>query len=253
MQEPQKRMGIALALLCSLLGHGVLLFAMPLLLPPMPTPQLAGTMEVSLRAGEAQEQMQKTPASLPETPIEAVPKPIPAPPVHAPAASRTPVISTPTPAPEPSHPAAMVNTEPVPEVGGSPSPTTLAAAQPAGSAESVGVGGASQQGATSAEGMNDALQDYRFAIGSAARKFKRYPALSRERGREGRVEARLIWRPGMRVPQVELHSSAGDKLLDEQGLSMLRQAAEQTPLPPVLRERAFSLVLPIEFSLKDVN
>lgn len=251
MQERTR--GLAVALLCSLLGHGALLFAMPLLLPPMQTPRLAGTMEVSLVRLHGGEAHAALPAAAPptETPPDMAPKPMPVPRTHVPVPSRTPVISTPIPPPGTEQPlsvAAVGVAEPAREGGSSASQAMVAAA-----AQPTGTAGASRQGAAIPEGMNDALQDYRFAISSAAGKFKRYPALSRARGREGRVEVRLSWHPGMRAPQVELHAGAGDRLLDEQGLAMLHQAAEQTLLPPVLRERAFSFVLPIEFSLKEVN
>ncbi|MDR1889904.1 MAG: TonB family protein [Zoogloeaceae bacterium] len=244
----QERSGLAVALACSLLGHGMLLFAMSPLRPPVQTPRPTGAIEASLRA-DAAPASPSLPAWSPEPPettakLTTIPKP------RVPASPGTRVISTPMPTPDqlPAPDAAIAvstGTEPENEPA-----LPMVAAQSSGTGN---VGGASGQGAAAAEGMDDALQDYFFAISSAAGKFKRYPALSRTRGREGRVEVRLSWHSGMREPRVELYRGAEDALLNEQGLSMLRQAAAQTPLPPALRERAFSLVLPVEFSLKDVK
>jgi protein TonB len=242
----QERVGtLAVALLCSLLGHGVLLFAMPLP-PPVHIPRLAGAIEVSLRVGEVPVPA-SAPPSLPAEILDAPTKPL-----NVPKPTRTPVAPIPTPVQPVPTVAAVLNTEPVRTEGGhdEDSAAPMVAAQPVGES---GAGGASRQGVATPASMDDALQDYRFAISSVAAKFKRYPALSRERGREGRVEVSLIWRPGMHTPQVELHASAGDALLNEQGLAMLRQAAMQTPLPEALRERAFSLILPVEFSLGDAT
>ncbi|GHT93750.1 hypothetical protein AGMMS49545_13730 [Betaproteobacteria bacterium] len=241
---------LALALACSLLGHGVLLFAMPLLPPSVQTPRLAGSIEVSLRAVEAPVPA-SAPSSLPaknlDTPgkLPGIPTPKPPKPTRTPLASTPTIQATPTPAPL-AIPAA-VNTESSEPEGNNAAP--VAALQ----TSATGAGDASRQGTADLEGMDDALLDYKVAIMGAARKFKRYPALARARGHEGRVDVRLIWRPGMRVPQVALHSGAGDTLLNEQGISMLRQAAEQTPLPPALNTRAFSLDLSVEFNLQDAN
>jgi protein TonB len=250
----QERSGLALALSCSLLGHAVLLFAMPLP-PPLQTPRLSGAIEVRLRVGKT---FASTPAPFPENPT-ATAKPASVP--QTPAPSRTavapsPRATTPAPAPlpPPAVPATMPNSNPVQENGDLDAGEGAAQATVIAPLAAVdGAGGGSRQGEEAPEGMGDALQDYRFAISRAAARFKRYPALARARGREGRVDVRLVWRPGMRAPQVELQASAGDTLLDEQGLAMLRQAAAQTPLPDILRARAFSLLMPVEFSLKDAN
>ena len=245
----QKRLGtFAAALVCSLLGHGVLLFAMPLLLPPVQTPRLSGAMEVNLRMGAVLHPA-SAPMSLPEPPEMTAKPPTPS---RMPATPPPVKKLTPVPAP-PVLSAAGVNPAPPEQRGDGQEIKNI---PPMVAAEaSAGADGASGQGAIAPapEGVGDALQDYKFALMGAAGRFKRYPALARARGHEGRVSLLLIWRPGMRAPQVTLQQSAGNGLLDEQGLSMLRQAAAQTPLPPMLFERAFSLPLSVEFSLKDTN
>lgn len=95
----------------------------------------------------------------------------------------------------------------------------------------------------------DALRDYRLALARAAKPFRRYPALARERGWEGIVRVELSWRAGVPGALVSMAESCGHGMLDEQAVEMLRRAAAQTPLPASLQGHSFSMVLPVEFSL----
>jgi protein TonB len=95
------------------------------------------------------------------------------------------------------------------------------------------------------------LRDYRFALATAARRFKRYPAPARESGWEGTAEVAVIfnrWSPGA---QVVLVRSSGRDVLDKEALSMLQQAAGATDLPDSLWSKSFRVVLPVVFSLAD--
>ncbi|WP_186407063.1 TonB family protein [Candidatus Accumulibacter aalborgensis] len=95
----------------------------------------------------------------------------------------------------------------------------------------------------------DDLRQYRVALAIAARRFKRYPSLARERGWEGTVEVALdvtAWQP---APAISLVRSSGRAALDEQAMSMIEQATAATTLPERLKGRAFRVLLPIEFSL----
>jgi protein TonB len=132
-----------------------------------------------------------------------------------------------------------------------------AAAKPfsGGAGQGVDATGGAMEGAAErgAEGAADALPAYLLAIGDHARKLRRYPERAMALGHEGQVKILLTWRPGMEAPQVALQQGSGSALLDRQGLDMLRQAAARTPMPETLRQRAFSLVLPVEFSLNRTN
>ncbi len=101
-------------------------------------------------------------------------------------------------------------------------------------------------------GVNaDALRQYRMALAIAARRFKHYPPLARERGWQGRVEVVVSVSAWQRAPAVALLRSSGHVALDEQALAMLEQAAASTLLPESLQGRDFRVLLPIEFSLDD--
>ena len=97
----------------------------------------------------------------------------------------------------------------------------------------------------------DDLRQYRLSLASAARRFKRYPALATQRGWEGTVEVALNVSALAPVPEVVLVRSSGRSVLDEQALEMLSQAARVTALPDGLRARDFRIVLPVQFSLEN--
>ena len=119
---------------------------------------------------------------------------------------------------------------------------------------SVSEGGASPAGTSNvlSEGASaDDLRQYRVALAIAARRFKRYPPVARERGWAGRVEVAVnlsSWQPS---PRFSLSQSSGHSELDEQALSMIEQASAITTLPESLRGKDFRVLLPIEFTLSD--
>lgn len=99
----------------------------------------------------------------------------------------------------------------------------------------------------------DDVRRYRVSLASAARRFKRYPALAREQGWEGTVEVAIRVRSALPAPDVVLVRSSGRDLLDEQALQMMVQAARATPLPESLRGRDFEIPLPVKFSLEETQ
>jgi protein TonB len=101
------------------------------------------------------------------------------------------------------------------------------------------------------EGVSaDDMRHYRLSLASAARRFKRYPALARERGWEGTAEITLNVSTLMPGPEAVLVRSSGRNLLDEQALEMIAQAARITSLPEGLKGRDFRVLLPVKFSLE---
>lgn len=96
----------------------------------------------------------------------------------------------------------------------------------------------------------DDLRQYRMALAIEARRFRRYPALARERGWEGVAEVGVTL-DLQGAPQVLLHVSSGHVLLDEAALEMLRQSVRAVPVSAALRGREIRLLLPVRFSLED--
>ena len=96
----------------------------------------------------------------------------------------------------------------------------------------------------------DGLREYRVSLAIAARRFKRYPALARERGWEGTTEVELLVSSRLPMPEVILLRSSGHLVLDRQAQEMMAQAARATMLPESLRGRDLRIVLPVKFSLE---
>lgn len=176
--------------------------------------------------------------------VAPAPKPARAP-LHPPAPgrskpnARTPVIDGPSlvaasPPPVPGVSAAPVNAPP------------LVADSRAGSIGAQNFAPELPRDAVNADG----LRAYRVSLAIAARRFKRYPALARERGWEGTTEVALLVSSRFPAPEVILLRSSGHPVLDRQAQEMMTQAAQATVLPESLRGRDLRIVLPVKFSLE---
>lgn len=97
----------------------------------------------------------------------------------------------------------------------------------------------------------DGLREYRLNLGREARRYKRYPALARERGQEGVVVLVISTTAGVAMPQVSLSRSSGHALLDNQALEMAILAVRFANLPQSLHGRDFALDLPVRFLLEE--
>ena len=191
-------------------------------------------------------QRAREPTQPPPSPRKAEPVPTAVPP--------QPVPHTPAPQPvriavrEPSPVSAPTSPPSTNDVA---TPTPLANA-PASPPSAHAVGRESPEPQASGDGVNaDELRRYRVALASAARRFKRYPAVAREQGWEGTVEVAIRVNSVLPAPEVVLVRSSGRELLDEQALQMMTQAARATTPPEGLRGRDFEIPLPVRFSLDE--
>jgi protein TonB len=96
----------------------------------------------------------------------------------------------------------------------------------------------------------DDMRQYRLNLATAMRRFKRYPAMARDRGWEGTVGVALNVSSRSTVQDVALAQSSGRSVLDEQAVEMVAQAARVTRLPEGLKGRSFKVLLPVKFSLE---
>ena len=140
-------------------------------------------------------------------------------------------------------------------VAASASDTDAASEAPAPVAQSTPVSMSAGGSATEVNaGVSaDDLRQYRVSLASAARRFRRYPALARERGLEGTVEVAVRFTSALPAPDVVVVRSSGHDLLDEQAQRMMAQAARTTTLPEGLRGRDLEIPLPIKFSLDEAR
>jgi len=104
----------------------------------------------------------------------------------------------------------------------------------------------------SGEGLDaEGLRGYRIELARVARAYRRYPRQAEDAGWQGTAEVRVTVLEGGIAQEPKLLHSSGHTVLDEAALAMLRQALPQTPVPQVLRQRAFALDLPVVFELPE--
>jgi protein TonB len=96
----------------------------------------------------------------------------------------------------------------------------------------------------------DGLRRYRVELATQSRRFKRYPAQALAAGWAGTVEVFLaVDSSGQTV--VTLNKSSGYEALDRAAQIMIQSGAQHTPVPDVLRGKAFSVVLPVVFDINE--
>ncbi len=237
------------ALIASFLVHAALLLAVPNVLPPVPEAS-STSMTVALRSvgNKAGQSVARR--------TESNPKEKPAGPLVRPSSVRGKVLSVPD---QPASRVAVVSpVDAATELRGSaaaaePAPATGAVSGDSGNTSATEVGASEPvTQALREEGVNaEDVRQYRTSLAISARRFKRYPALARERGWEGSVEIALYFRRSGPVPEILVAASSGRKILDEQALEMIRQASRTAEMPERLNGRDFRIVLPIIFSLDD--
>jgi protein TonB len=225
---------LGLALLASIVLHALILLWLPALRDAVP----ARLAPPPLKAQLAKPVPPKP--ALPEPPI--VDTPPPPLPVARPAAR------APRPAPAPTAPpSAVIAVEPAPRAA-EPAPVVPAVApQPAPPPQA-----ASRLEPQAAPGPDPgSVARFRLELMEIARRYKRYPRIAQDNNWEGRVELRVVFAENGAMSALTVNKSAGRAVLDEEAQAMIRSAQPQVALPPALRGRAFTLEIPVEFSLKD--
>jgi protein TonB len=181
----------------------------------------------------------------PPKPIPVVkpePKPVPVAkpaPVARPASEAKPE-PRPAPSPEPPRPAA-------------PAPSETASAAPAAPATSAPPGPVAKVDPQPAAPPADAatLAQYRLAIITSAKRYKRYPRVAMDNNWEGRVEVRMVVGANGMIASISIKTGTGHDILDKQALDMIRKAKPLTPIPSALRGKEFTVDIPVIFSLKE--
>lgn len=231
------------AIVASILIHALILLLAPAWMDkakrraPVPPPLVAHLM-----------QPQPAPAPEPETPQRRIQ---PEPSRRPQAAERAqPILTAPVPAPVPPVAPAVPAAEraPTPEPVSVPAPAAVAAPQ-----AKLAPAPLSAPAAPAAADSSDpaTLGQYRIAIISAARRYKRYPRLAIDNNWEGQAEIRMVIGVDGNIASISIKSPSGFEVLDLQALEMIRKAKPLTPIPPALRGRGFTIDVPVVFSLKE--
>jgi protein TonB len=84
-----------------------------------------------------------------------------------------------------------------------------------------------------------------------ARRYKRYPRIAVDNNWEGRVDLVVAFAESGSIASLTVKRGSGRLVLDEQAQSMIRSAYPQVVIPPSLRGKAFTLEIPVDFSLKE--
>ena len=231
------RRPLLIALILSVLIHTALLLGVvPPLLPL--TPEVQATQRLLVVNGRAAVPSEDLPMASPTRPPAAALKPS----LSDARKTRSPAMTQAVTSPDVQALQTAVATNQA-----APGRSAVPAEVAGGSASSAAAPSASASAAVSADDM----RQYRMTIASAARHFKRYPALARERGWEGVAEVGVSIHARNLAPEILLVRSSGRSLLDEQALEMVSRAVQMSEMPAALQGRNFRFVLPVRFSLEN--
>lgn len=122
--------------------------------------------------------------------------------------------------------------------------------------KSITVSGESMSGAGAVPNSIEVLgfegvPQYRLNLAREARQNKRYPIVARQRGWEGIVVVLVTMAAKGAAPYVSLGQSSGFELLDQEALELVSKAVQTAEVPGSLRNRQFSLSLPIHYRLEN--
>ena len=96
------------------------------------------------------------------------------------------------------------------------------------------------------------LRAYGQRIHQLVLKHRRYPRSARRLGLEGKVFVKIaVGRNGELAREPEIYRSSGEAVLDKEALRMVRAATPLLPLPNEFEKESASLVIPVQFHLRD--
>lgn len=165
------------------------------------------------------------------------PKPVPTPAAKAAPAEKkaAPAPQEPTPATPAPPPAAAM-----PDASAAKSDAKAAPAAPAGGATAP---------AASSE-MKALIQSYELQLAQAAQKYKLYPSEAMSQGWEGTAQIKVHIGADGRIAGIDLVSSTGHDMLDEQAKKTAQKAKPFVQIPPALKGQPFDAEIRVVFTLK---
>lgn len=95
------------------------------------------------------------------------------------------------------------------------------------------------------------LDQYRLAIYSAARRYKKYPRVALDNNWEGKAVIRLVIGANGLIANISIKTSTGHEVLDQAALETLTRAKPQVPIPAALRGKEFGMDINFIYSLRD--
>ena len=216
--------------------------------PPAPPKQIKATLRAAPSAPAAPKPEAPKPEVAPEPPVPPPPPP--------PVAGAKPL---PTPAAKPVPEKAVTkSTTPPPVAAAEPAPAVPApAAAPAPSSEPRTAAPAADAtkaapSAGNADVSDKALVDgYQAQLAQVAAKFKRYPNEAMQNQWEGIATVRLKIGTDGKIAGVEITTSSGHAMLDEQASITINKAKPFVQIPAGLRGKEFLATVRVVYSLKN--
>ena len=226
------------AVLASIALHALLLFAWP----GWRDTQRWSVSREPLIARLQQPRVQPVAAQAPAIPETRKPDPAPA----AKPPRRANAVRAPAPTPPVAQVASATSDLPRTEPGLA-APATAVGATPSVASVTAGT----TQSAPAAEEALDAgtLAQYRLAIITAARRYKRYPRAALDNNWQGKVEIRMAIGANGAIAALSVRSGTGHPVLDQQALEMIERAKDMAQIPASLRGQEFVVDIPVIFSL----
>ncbi|MDB5806892.1 MAG: hypothetical protein JWN73_4214 [Betaproteobacteria bacterium] len=205
--------------------------------PPAPRPAVEPPKPEAIVPEPPKPEPPKPPESLPKPVVPPVTPlaPSKAPPVErkaAPVAPATPQPATPPPAAAAAAPSAPTDSKS--DAKATPPATPATSAAPA---------------AASGD-LKAVIRSYELQLAQAADKFKRYPSEAMQQGWEGTARIKVHIGKDGRISGVELVSSSGHDLLDEQAKNTTNKAKPFVQIPAELRGQEFDAEIRVVFGLK---
>lgn len=238
---------LVLAIGISIVVHAMLLTLFPqlrILKREAESPLQVEILPAAREATSTQDQSSVA-AALPET------KPLPVPPPERPrvrTAKPLPSVATREPAP------AAAPAAPQPELL-TASPLTPAPSSgfsvPAAPERNEPTVAAVREVEPTAPAEQDLLAGFGHALSQAIGKHQRYPRVAQMRGWQGTATVALKFGSGSRLVAATVTRSSGHEVLDDQALEMVRDAQPLPSPPERLRNREFTVLVPIVFRLKE--
>lgn len=231
---------LGVALLASLALHGALFLALPALREAQQR-RTAASEPILVRLTEPQ--AKPAVSTAPPQPIHEAQKSI--------SPSRAPKLQPQVrPTPTQTAPAQPLSTEPRAESEVAPAPLQAAPVrQPVQATAGLSSADALPAQATPEAPDAGTLAQYRLAVISAAKRYKRYPRVAQDNNWQGRVEIRMAIGANGAISDLSVRASTGHVVLDQQALEMIERANAMAPIPPALRGKHFVVDIPVVFSL----
>jgi len=209
--------------------------------PPRPPPPLQVRLALAPREAVSAQSISAMPApqpaSAPARPWQRVAMPAPSPQTVPVPTEPSPTPAPPTAAPPAGGPAPLTEAPP-PQNDGLHEQIALARPQvPVAVTE------------TSRYPDPELVAGYTRTLSSDIARLKRYPALARMRGWQGKTVVSITIGPRGEVLDLKVAESSGFDVLDRQALEMVREAQPLPAAPPSLRGLALVVQLPVVFSL----